>query len=46
MLPQLVTLGASLKSRFEEIASIWRFSINNGITEGFRIKVEAMQRQA
>ena len=29
-----------------EIATMWRFTHNNGITEGFHTKMEVLQRQA
>jgi len=45
-LPQLVQLGETLHSWREEIASMWRFTRNNGITEGFHTKMEVLQRQA
>jgi transposase len=45
-LPQLVTLGETLASWSEEIAAMWRFTRNNGITEGFHTKMEVLQRQA
>jgi transposase len=45
-LPQLVTLGETLDSWSEEIASMWRFTRNNGITEGFHNKMELISRQA
>ena len=45
-LPQLVTLGNTLASWSEEIAAMWRFTRNNGITEGFHTKMEVLQRQA
>jgi hypothetical protein len=34
-LPQLVQLGETLDSWSQEIATRWRFTRNNGITEGF-----------
>jgi transposase len=34
-LPQLVKLGETLRSWQTEIAAMWRFTRNNGITEGF-----------
>lgn len=43
---QLVTLGDTLDNWLEEIATMWRFTRNNGITEGFHTKMEVMQRQA
>ena len=39
-------LGATLHSWREEIAAMWRFTKNNGITEGFHTKMEVLQRQA
>jgi len=45
-LPALVQLGNTLYSWREEIATMWRFTRNNGITEGFHTKMEVLQRQA
>lgn len=45
-LAQLVTLGQTLASWAVEIATMWRFTRNNGITEGFHTKMEVLQRQA
>jgi transposase len=45
-LPQLVALGETLHSWSAEIATMWRFTRNNGITEGFHTKMEVLQRQA
>jgi len=45
-LPQMVQLGNTLHSWREEIATMWRFTRNNGITEGFHTKMEVLQRQA
>ena len=45
-LPQLVQLGDTLHSWSEEIATMWRFSRNNAITEGFHNKMELISRQA
>jgi len=45
-IPQLVQLGNTLHSWREEIACMWRFTRNNGITEGFHTKMEVLQRQA
>jgi transposase len=45
-LDPLVTLGDTLHSWREEIACMWRFTRNNGITEGFHTKMEVLQRQA
>ena len=42
----LRTLGQTLSSWIEEIARMWRFTRNNGITEGFHTKMEVLQRQA
>jgi transposase len=43
---QLVTLGDTLSEWAPEIATMWRFTRNNGITEGFHTKMEVLQRQA
>lgn len=45
-LVQLVQLGQTLTSWATEIAMMWRFTRNNGITEGFHTKMEVLQRQA
>ena len=45
-LPQLVQLGDTLHSWSGEIASMWRFSRSNAITEGFHNKMELISRQA
>jgi transposase len=45
-LTQLVQLGKTLSSWSVEIAMMWRFTRNNGITEGFHTKMEVLQRQA
>jgi transposase len=45
-LPQLVTLGDTLHCWKTEIAAMWRFTRNNGITEGFHTKMEMISRQA
>ena len=42
----LVQLGNTLHSWRQEIACMWRFTRNNGITEGFHTKMEVLQRQA
>ena len=42
----LVQLGHTLHSWREEIATMWRFTRNNGITERFHTKMEILQRQA
>ena len=45
-LAPLVQFGNTLHSWREEIATMWRFTRNNGITEGFHTKMEVLQRQA
>ena len=45
-LAQLVQLGQTLSSWSQEIAAMWRFTRNNGITEGFHNKMELINRQA
>jgi len=45
-LAQLVQLGQTLRSWQTEIALMWRFTRNNGITEGLHTKMEVLQRQA
>jgi len=45
-LASLVQLGEALNSWNEEIAGMWRFTRNNGITEGFHNKMETLNRQA
>jgi transposase len=45
-LAQLVQLGQTLYAWREEIVCMWRFSRNNGITEGFHNKMELINRQA
>jgi transposase len=45
-LPQLVALGQTLHAWQNEIAAMWRFTRNNGITEGFHNKMELISRQA
>jgi transposase len=37
-LPSMVQLGKTLHAWREEIATMWRFTRNNGITEGFTPK--------
>ena len=44
--PGLVQLGETLHSWSTEIATMWRFTRNNGITEGFHNKMELINRQA
>ena len=43
---QIETLGRTLASWSGEIAAMWRFSKNNGITEGFHNKMEMISRRA
>ena len=43
---QLQKLGRTLGSWSEEIAAMWRFTKNNGITEGFHNKMEMISRRA
>lgn len=45
-LPYLQALGKTLDSWQEEIARMWRYSKNNGITEGFHRKMKLIQRRA
>lgn len=40
------TLAKSLSEWIEEIVRMWRFSRNNGITEGFHRKMKLIQRRA
>ena len=42
----LVTLGNTLYQWREEIVRMWRFTKNNGITEGFHRKMKLIQRRA
>jgi transposase len=44
--PALVQLGHTLESWSAEIACMWRFTRNNGITEGFHNKMETISRVA
>ena len=39
-------LGETLEQWKQEIATMWRFTRNNGITEGFHNKMETISRQA
>ena len=41
-----VTLAKSLSEWTEEIVRMWRFTRNNGITEGFHRKMKLIQRRA
>ena len=45
-LEPLKTLGDTLWNWREEIACMWRFTRNNGITEGFHTKMEMISRRA
>lgn len=40
------TLGTTLHSWRDEVACMWRFTKNNGITEGFHTKMEMISRRA
>jgi transposase len=40
------TLARTLESWSEEIVRMWRFTRNNGITEGFHRKMKLIQRRA
>lgn len=42
----LKTLGQTLWNWREEIACMWRFTKNNGMTEGFHTKMEMISRRA
>jgi transposase len=44
--PPLQTLADTLESWQEEIVRMWRFTRNNGITEGFHTKMELIKRRA
>ena len=39
-------LGATIDGWKNEIGRMWRFTRNNGITEGFHNKMEMISRQA
>jgi transposase len=41
-----VTLGQTLSDWSEEIVRMWRFTRNNGVTEGFHRKMKLIQRRA
>jgi len=43
---EAVQLGQTLDSWKEEIATMWRFTCNNGITDGFHNNMETLSRQA
>jgi len=40
------TLGKTLQNWTEEIVRMWRFTRNNGVTEGFHRKMKLIQRRA
>jgi transposase len=42
----LKTFGETMKSWIEPIVRMWRFTKNNGITEGFHTKMEMISRRA
>jgi len=42
----MVTLGKTLADWSEEIVCMWRYTRNNGITEGFHNKMEMISRRA
>ena len=44
--PHLAQLGRTLSSWSAEIVRMWRFTRNNGITEGFHTKMEMISRRA
>jgi len=44
--PLLAQLGRTLRSWSSEIVRMWRFTKNNGITEGFHTKMEMISRRA
>ena len=44
--PHLEQLGRTLSSWSNEIVRMWRFTRNNGITEGFHNKMELISRRA
>ena len=46
LVPRFLQLGQTLHAWSEEIVSMWRFTRNNGITEGFHNKMELINRQA
>jgi transposase len=45
-LAPLVQLGDTMNAWMEEISRMWRFTKNNGITEGFHTKMEMISRRA
>ena len=42
----LICLGETLEAWQKEIVRMWRFTRNNGITEGFHTKMEMISRRA
>ena len=42
----LVALGKTFRLWLEELVCMWRFTKNNGITEGFHRKMKLIQRRA
>jgi transposase len=44
--PAMETLAKTMDNWSSEIACMWRFTKNNGITEGFHTKMEVIQRRA
>ena len=42
----MVTLGKTLDSWSKEVVRMFRFTKNNGITEGFHNKMEMISRRA
>lgn len=42
----MITLGKTFESWSEELVRMWRFTKNNGITEGFHTKMEMINRRA
>ncbi|HXH31879.1 MAG TPA: ISL3 family transposase [Bacteriovoracaceae bacterium] len=45
-LPHMKTFGETMKSWSEPIVRMWRFTKNNGITEGLHTKMEMISRRA
>jgi transposase len=43
---KLKTLGKTLHQWRDEVVRMWRFTKNNGITEGFHRKMKLIQRRA
>ena len=44
--PSMLTLADTLSRWREPLAAMWRFTKNNGITEGFHRKIKLIQRRA